>query len=90
MAGGLLPDISIMQFLLSPWFIGLSILSLLIMGIELWGLLRACKRHNASPIGQMCAKADCLPTAGIAFAAILYVLLTIAYILLPPIFHNVF
>jgi len=79
-----------MQFLLSSWFIGLSVVSLVLMGLELWGLLRACKRHNASPIGQMSAKTDCLPTAGIAFAAILYVLLTIGYILLPPIFHNVF
>ncbi len=79
-----------MQFLLSPWFIGLSIASLLVMGLELWGLLRSCKRHNASPIGQMCAKDDCLPTGGIAFAAILYVLLTVAYIFLPPILHNAF
>ena len=92
MAGGLLPDSSLygMQFLLSPWFIGLSVLSLIMMGIELWGLFRACKRHNASPIGQMCAKEDCLPTTGIAFAAVLYIFLTISYIFLPPILHNVF
>ena len=78
-----------MQFLLSPWFIGLSALSLLVMGLELLGLLRACKRHNASPLGLMCAKADCLPTSGIAFAAVLYVLLTLAYIVLPPVIHDV-
>lgn len=78
-----------MQFLLSPWFIGLSIASLIMMGLELWGLLRSCRRHNASPIGQMCAKTDCLPTAGISFLAVVYVLLTVAYILLPPILHNV-
>lgn len=78
-----------MQFLVSPWFIGLSIGSLIVMGLELWGLLRACKRHNASAIGKMCVKADCLPTTGIAFAAVLYVLLTIAYILLPPLLHDV-
>ncbi len=78
-----------MQFLLSPWFIGLSVLSLLVMGIELWGLLRACKRHNSSPLGMMCAKSECLPTRGIAFAAVLYVLLTLAYIILPPILHDV-
>ena len=78
-----------MQFLLSLWFIGLSLASLAVMGLQLWGLLRACKRHNASAIGQMCAKTDCLPTRGIAFAAVLYVLLTITYIVLPPILHDV-
>ncbi len=78
-----------MQFLLSPWFIALSVASLIVMGLELWGLLRACKRHNASSIGQMCAKTDCLPTAGIASIAVVYVLLTVAYILLPPILHSV-
>lgn len=78
-----------MQFLLSPWFISLSVTSLIIMGLELWGLLRSCKHHNASPIGQICAKTDCLPTAGIAFLGVLYVLLTVAYIVLPPILHDV-
>lgn len=78
-----------MHFLLSPWFIGLSIVSFLMMAVELWGLLRACKRHNASPVGILCGKNDCLPTTGIVAAVIVYLLLTLLYVILPPIFHDV-
>lgn len=78
-----------MQFLLSPWFIGLSIASLLMMATELWGLLRACKRHNASPMGILCGKSACFPTRAITLAAIGYILLTILYLFLPPLLHDV-
>lgn len=78
-----------MQFLLSPWFIGLSITSFLVMAMELWGLLRACRRHNASPIGILCGKEACFPTRAIAFAVIVYIVLTMLYVLLPPLFHDV-
>lgn len=78
-----------MHFLTSPWFIGLSITSFLMMAVELWGLLRACKRHNASPVGILCGKNDCLPTTGIVVTVIVYILLTLLYVVLPPIFHDV-
>lgn len=78
----------IVQFLLSPWFIGLSIASLLIMGMELWGLMRACRKHKRSPLGALCDKEDCFPSTGMIIAAIFYILLTFAYIVLPPILHD--
>lgn len=77
-----------MQFLLSPWFIGLSAFSLLIMALELWGLLRACRKHNASPIGALCGKEGYFPTTGVILAALLYIFLTIAYIIGPAILHD--
>jgi hypothetical protein len=79
-----------MHFLLSPWFIGLSIASFLVMAVELWGLLRACKRHNASPIGILCGKDECLPTSGVIITAIVYILLTMLYVILPSMFHGYF
>lgn len=78
-----------MHFLASPWFIGLSIASFLMMAVELWGLLRACKRHNASPVGILCGKNDCFPTTGIVVTVIVYILLTLLYVILPPVFHDV-
>lgn len=77
-----------MHFLLSPWFIGLSIASFLMMAVELWGLLRACRRHNTSPIGVLCGKDGCFPTTGIVIVVILYILMTLLYVVLPPIFHE--
>ena len=79
-----------MHFLLSPWFIGLSIASFLVMAVELWGLLRACKRHNASPVGILCGKNECLPTTGVIIAAIVYVLLSMLYVILPSMLHDFF
>ncbi|MEK7563060.1 MAG: hypothetical protein AAB544_01575 [Patescibacteria group bacterium] len=76
-----------MQFFLSPWFMALSTASLIVMGLELWGLLRACKRHNTSPMGILCGKSACFPTRAITLAAIGYVLLTMLYLLLPPLLH---
>lgn len=77
-----------MHVLLSPWFMGLTIISFLTMAMLLWGLLRVCKRHNASPIGILCGKQACFPTTGVVLAAILYILLTLLYVVLPPVFHQ--
>ena len=77
-----------MQFLLSPWFIGLSIISVFVMGLELWGLMRSCRKHNASPIGVLCGREKCFPTTGIIVAALLYILLTFGYIIAPAILHD--
>lgn len=79
-----------MHFLLSPWFIGLSIASFLVMAVELWGLLRACKRHNTSAVGILCGKGECLPTTGVVIMAIVYILLTMLYVILPSMFHSFF
>lgn len=79
-----------MHFLLSPWFIGLSIVSFLSMAVELWGLFRACKRHNSSPVGILCGKVECLPTTGVIITAIIYILLTMLYVILPSMLHGLF
>ena len=77
-----------MQFLLSPWFIGLSILSLLIMGLELWGWLRACQRHNESAMGTLCGKDSHVPRIGAVIVSVVYVVLTLIYIVVPPLIHG--
>lgn len=78
-----------MLFFLSPWYIGLSVVSLLVMAVELWGLWRACRRHNASPMSLLCGRNTCFPTRSVMFAVIGYILLTILYLLLPPFLHDV-
>jgi hypothetical protein len=77
-----------MHFLLSPWFIGLSLASFLVMCVELWGLLRACKRHNRSSVGVLCGKESCMPTTGTILMVIAYIMLTMLYVVAPPILHE--
>ncbi len=78
-----------MQFLLSPWFIGLNIASFIVMGFELWGWIRACKRHNESAMGTLCGEDSHLPTMGAVIVTIIYISLTLAYIFVPPLIHDI-
>jgi len=77
-----------MEFLLSPWFGGLSALSIIMMLLIIWGARRSCKRHNASPLGFLCGKKNAFPCAGTYIVAGLYVVLTFAYVFAPPIIHD--
>lgn len=77
-----------MELLLSPIFIGLSIISLAITGFHLWGLARACKRHNTSPIGYLSQEKAGFPNGTMIIGASLYVLLTLAYFLVPIFLHH--
>ncbi len=77
-----------MELLLFPWFIGLSVLSLLITFINLWGFQRACKRHNTSAMALLCGQQARQPNRRTFIVASLYVTLTVAYILLSPLFHS--
>lgn len=78
-----------MQFLSSPWFIGLNVASLMVMGLELWGWLRACQRHNESAMGTLCGEDSHLPAMGAVIVAVIYVALTLAYIFVPPLIHDI-
>lgn len=77
-----------MELLLSPWFLGLSVLSLLITFLNLWGFRRAFRKHNASAMVLLCGKSAQQPNRRAFVVAILYIALTVIYILLPPLFHS--
>jgi len=77
-----------MDFLVSPWFGTVSLLSILTMIVLLWGALRACHRHNTSAIACLYNERACFPSVGTLIVAIVYVLLTIFYVFAPPIFHH--
>lgn len=79
-----------MALLFSPWFIGLSALSLLVTLFHLWGFRRACQKHNGSTMTLLCGKPASQPTRTTAIIATLYVTLTVAYIILPPLLHSLF
>ncbi len=79
-----------MQLLLSPWFIGLSVLSLLVTFLNLWGFRRAFRKHNASSMVLLCGISAHQPNKRTLVIVILYVTLTIIYILLPPLLHSLF
>lgn len=76
-----------MDLILSPWFIGLSVLSLLVTFFHLWGFRRACRTHNASAMALLCGKEARQPNRRTAAMATLYISLTVAYIVLPPFLH---
>jgi len=77
-----------MEFLLSPLFIGLSALSFLVMMIILWGTIRACSRHRASPIGLLYGDESRIIAKGTKLILIAYVVLTFVYIFVPPLIHD--
>lgn len=77
-----------MEFLLSPWFVGLSVISILVMTMIMWGASHSCRRHNASPMGSLCGKKHAYPCTGTFVISIFYAALTIIYILVPPIVHD--
>ena len=76
-----------MEFLLSPWFSGLSVLSLLVMFLILWGTSRSCRRYSVSPMGVLGRKECPYPCKSTFAIALLYILLTIAYVFDPPLIH---
>jgi hypothetical protein len=77
-----------MSFLLSPSFLVLNLLSLVVLIVELSGLARAVRRHNHSPIGLLCDRDARLPTHAMRVAVAVYVILTVAYLFLPSVLHN--
>ena len=77
-----------MSFLLSPSFLVLNLLSLVVLIVELSGLARAVRRHNRSPIGLLCGRNAWLPTHATRLAVATYVALTVAYFFLPGVLHN--
>jgi hypothetical protein len=77
-----------MELLLSPVFISLSIFSLSVTGFHLWGLARASKRHNASPIGCLCKQGALFPNRTMVVGSAIYVLLTLAYFVIPVLLHH--
>ena len=77
-----------MSFLTTPAFVILSLLSLVVLVVELSGLARAVRRHNSSPIGQLCGRHARLPTHAMQIAVAVYVTLTVAYLFLPGVLHN--
>lgn len=77
-----------MELLLSPVFIGLSVISLAVTGFHLWGLARACRRHNASPIGCLCKQGALFPNRTMIVGSAIYVLLTVAYFVIPVLLHH--
>lgn len=77
-----------MELLLSPFFIGLSIISLGVTGFHLWGLARASRRHNASPIGCLCKEGASFPNRTMIVGASVYVVLTLAYFVVPVLLHH--
>lgn len=77
-----------MSFLITPSFLILSLLSLVVLIVELSGLARAVRRHNRSPIGLLCGRDEWLPTHAMRIAVAAYVTLTAAYLFLPSLLHN--
>lgn len=76
-----------MEYLLSPWFSGLSVLSLLVMILILWGVNRSCRHFNTSPIGIVGRKECPYPCKSTFSVALLYILLTVSYVFAPPLIH---
>lgn len=77
-----------MELLLSPVFIGLSIISIGVTVFHLWGLARASRRHNASPIGSLGNQGALFPNRTMIVGSAIYVLLTFAYFVIPVLLHH--
>ena len=77
-----------MSFLTTPAFLILNLLSLVVLVVELSGLARAVRRHNSSPIGQLCGRAARLPTRSMRITVAAYVTLTAVYLVLPSLLHH--
>jgi hypothetical protein len=77
-----------MEFTDYSIFIVLGAISFSITGFHLWGLIRASKRHNESPLGILSKKETAFPNKVMICGAVLYVLITIVYIIFPPFLHH--
>lgn len=78
-----------MNIFISPWFLTLNTISLLIMFIFIIGLLRACKRHNKLVIGRLSEKVDHFPNSSMIIALLVYGILSVAYVIAPTFVHFV-